>query len=325
MLTTSERVNRIKYGHLLLSTVLVLIVLSTPVLGGEIKGDYLYKLSDFTGVVPYSWVRPVVDRKTHEVYVANFSERSIRVFNENGMAIYDFGDDMNLGSLYDLAIEDDGNILLLSYKSSTNTAYTITKCNFRGEFISTLEVKNLPNAFSKDFAPTNIFYREGHIYLADKEAMKVVIVDANGDFIDGYDIAAILKFDEKKKQDTGLVGLSVDREGNLLFTIPANFQAYVLSPDRNLRGFGVRGSSPGKFNIVGGIVADDKGNIYVSDTLRCVVMIFDKDFNFKTEFGYRGFAPENLIAPMELAIDGDKLYATQSRNRGVSVFRITAN
>ncbi|ABQ26178.1 hypothetical protein Gura_1988 [Geotalea uraniireducens Rf4] len=322
MRTMGELVNRIKYGHLLLSTVLVLIVLSTPVLGGEIKADYLYKLSDFTGVVPYSWVRPVVDRKTHEIYVANFSERSIRVFNENGMLVYEFGDDINIGNLYDLAIADDGNILLLSYKG---TAYALTKCNFRGEPISTLEVRNLPPSFSKDFTPTVIFYHGGHIYLADKEAMKVVVADANGDFIDGYDLAAILEFDDKKKQDSGLVGFSVDREGNLLFTVPVIFQAYIVSPDRKVRSFGARGSSPGKFNIVGGIVADDKGTIYVTDTLRCVVMIFDKDFNFKTEFGYRGGAKDNLISPMELAIDGDRLYVTQSRNRGVSVFRITAN
>jgi hypothetical protein len=313
-----------KYGQILLKAALILVTLSTPVMGGEVKAAFLYKLSDFTGVVPYSWVRPVVDRKTHEVSVANFSEHSIRAFNENGMAVYDFGDDMNLGSLYDLAIEDNGNILLLSYKSSTNTAFTITKCNFRGELIATIEVKNLPLAFSKDFTPTVIFYRDGHIYMADKESMKVVIFDANGDFVDGYDIAAILKFDEKMKQDTGLVGFSVDRDGNLLFTIPVLFQAYMVSPDRKVRSFGVRGSSPGKFNIVGGIVADDNGTIYLTDILRCVVMIFDKDFNFKTEFGYRGFAPENLIAPMELAIDGDRLYVTQSRNRGVSVFRITS-
>lgn len=311
------------YGSSVVVAAFILVLLATPVVAGEVKADFLYRLADFTGVVPYSWVRPVIDRQTHEVYVANFSERAIRIFNDNGMAIYEFGDDLKLGSLYDLAIEDAGNILLLSYKTSTSSAYTITRCNYRGEVLSTLEVKNLPEAFAAGFVPTVILYRNGQIYLADKERMKVAVIDANGVLVQSYDIAEILKIDEKKKQDTVMVGFSVDRDGNMLLTVPVIFQASIISPDRKVRSFGARGSSPGRFNIIGGIIADEFGNIYIADTLRCVVMIFDKDFEFKKEFGYRGDAPENLIAPLEMAIDGEKLYTTQSRNRGVSVFRIS--
>ena len=92
-----------------------------------------------------------------------------------------------------------------------------------------------------------------------------------------------------------------------------------------VRAFGTRGSSPGKFNVVSGIAADDNGNIYVADTLRCVVMIFDREFNFRTEFGYRGLEPGNLIAPMELTVDSDRVYVAQTRSRGVSVFRVFTN
>jgi outer membrane protein assembly factor BamB len=95
-----------------------------------------------------------------------------------------------------------------------------------------------------------------------------------------------------------------------------------MTPDKKMRMFGTRGSSPGKFNIVSGITADDQGNIFVTDTLRCVVIAFDKDFNFKTEFGYRGLDPGNLIAPMELVVNNDRVYVSQSRSRGVSVYRI---
>ena len=55
-------------------------------------------------------------------------------------------------------------------------------------------------------------------------------------------------------------------------------------------------------------------------------MIFDKDFNFQTEFGYRGFGPENLIAPRELGVDqAGRVYVNQARRRGVSVFKIDFN
>jgi hypothetical protein len=74
---------------------------------------------------------------------------------------------------------------------------------------------------------------------------------------------------------------------------------------------------------VGGIVADERGNYYVADRLRCVVLIFDKDFRFQKEFGYRGANPENLIGPRNLVLDtGGRLYVSQLRSRGVSVFKI---
>jgi DNA-binding beta-propeller fold protein YncE len=54
------------------------------------------------------------------------------------------------------------------------------------------------------------------------------------------------------------------------------------------------------------------------------VLVFDKDFNFVTQFGSRGLRPGNLIAPDDIAIDNDdKVYVTQGNKRGVSVFKIT--
>jgi DNA-binding beta-propeller fold protein YncE len=85
------------------------------------------------------------------------------------------------------------------------------------------------------------------------------------------------------------------------------------------------GSTPGRFGVVAGITSDASGKfILVADTLRCVVMIFDRDFRFQTEFGFRGLRPENLVGPMGLAIDSkNRLYVAQLRNRGVSVYQLT--
>jgi hypothetical protein len=55
-------------------------------------------------------------------------------------------------------------------------------------------------------------------------------------------------------------------------------------------------------------------------------MVFDKDFNFLTEFGMRGARPENLIIPSGIAIDKeDRIYVAQGRRRGVSVFALTSD
>ncbi len=61
----------------------------------------------------------------------------------------------------------------------------------------------------------------------------------------------------------------------------------------------------------------------MSDRLRSVVLVFDRDLRFQTEFGYRGDQPSNLIVPDDLAIDSSgNVYVGQAANRGVSVFKV---
>ena len=71
-------------------------------------------------------------------------------------------------------------------------------------------------------------------------------------------------------------------------------------------------------------MADDRGYYYVADKLKSAIIVFDKDFQFQLEFGYRGFSPENLNGPNNLALDDEgRLYVSQLGNRGISVFQIT--
>lgn len=318
--------NRLKKFQFLVLLGIHFLMVSPNSAIGEVKGSFLYKLSNFTGTIPYSWVRPFVDKEKNEIYVSNGADRSVRIFNENGMEVYNFGDDENLGNILDGAVDNDGNILALSYTLTNNGAsFAVIRCNFRGEPKSKLEIKNLPSDFS-EFLPNRLIYREGHLYLADRNRMKVVVTNAEGLFKEGYDIASLLGLDEKERAESGMVGFNVNKEGNILFTVPVHFRAYKLSPDRKIESFGKKGSAPGRFGVVAGIISDEKGYIYVADTLRCVVMIFDKDFRFQNEFGYRGFRPGNLIAPMDIEVDGNsKVYVTQSARRGISVYKITYN
>jgi hypothetical protein len=301
-------------------TVLFMAVLSSPASGEGVTASYLYNLSSFTGTVPYNWSKVSIDRDKNEIYV--ISNGSVSIFNERGMEIYHFGDDSDIGAAADVAVDKDGNIFVLSYKGST---VVITLCNFRGELISRIELKNLPPDLS-GFSPDRMIYREGLLYLASFGSMRVVVTDVDGNCKAVYDIASIIGLEEDERADTGIVGFNVDRAGNLLFTAPAIARAYVISPDRTVRSFGKRGSAPGRFGIPAGIVEDPSGHYLVADTLRCVVMAFDKDFKFLTEFGFRGFGPGNLIGPRELAVDnGSKIYVSQLRRRGVSVFQIREN
>ncbi|NNG46195.1 MAG: hypothetical protein HKM86_03655 [Deltaproteobacteria bacterium] len=253
--------------------------------------------------------------------------RDITVFNDKGMEIYRFGEEGELGSILDGAVDPDGNILLLLYRRVSQGVfkYLVLKCDFRGKPVSEIELMGFPPEFSA-FAPDRLVLRDNRLYLAQLGAMQVAVTDENGHFLKGYNILPMLELSEKDKKNvlTGMFGFWVDREGNLLFTVPGLFHAFRLSPDEKITAFGIAGSGPGKFGIASGITTDDRGYIYVSDRLRCVVLVFGNSLQFQTEFGYRGYGKGNLIVPGSLAVDAKgRLYVSQAANRGVSVFRIT--
>jgi DNA-binding beta-propeller fold protein YncE len=288
---------------------------------GNVSASYLYTLSNFAGILPVSWVSISVDESRDEAYV--LPGQGVKIFNDKGMEIYSFNDAGEIPSVVDVAADNEGNIIIISNNAPTEA---IIRCNYRGEPISKIELKNLPPEFS-GFFPNRVFFRKGSFYFASLLSKKVIVTDREGLFKDGYDIAALLKLDEqdeRNRDDSGIVGFSVDQEGNILFTMPVIAKAYVVSPDKQVRSFGSLGSRPGMFGVAGGITVDASGKfILVADTLRCVVTVFDRNFKFQTEFGFRGLGPSNLVGPMQLAVDSkNRLYVTQLRNRGVSVYQI---
>lgn len=310
--------NRAVLTIVIIVPVLLSAIAGVPSRAAAVTSSYLYTLSNFTGTVPYSWAALSVDREANEVYV--ISNGTATIFNDRGMEIYHFGDGFEIGFLADVAIDKNGNMLVLSYQGNNPS---LTVCNFRGEPVSHLDLKNLPPELSK-FAADRMVFRDGLLYLVSLGSMRIVIVDTQGFFKEALDVAALIGLDENGRADTGILGFTVDSRGNILITVPAIGSAYIIAPDRTVRSFGKRGSAPGKFGVPAGIVTDNAGNILVADTLRCVVIVFDKDFKYLTEFGYRGDGPGNLIGPRELAIDNNsRLYVTQLRRRGVSVFQMS--
>jgi len=320
-----------KTGHakyLILPLVASLLMAPFPALatpGG--KSTFLYNLSNFSGKAPYSDVRLHVDRARDEVYVID--RGIVRVYNETGMEVFWFGDDPALGAVYDLAVDEKGDILLLSYdfsRPAEGPKFWITRCNYRGEPKETITVAGLPKEYSR-FYPNTLFYRNGRLLLVGKNGMQAIVTDKQGIYQKGYDFAQILEIPEKDRPDTEIFGFGLDRSGNMLFTVAVLFKAYVVSPEGKLiASFGKAGSAPGMFGIVSGITADDRGNYLVVERLRSVVMVFDAEFRFLHEFGYRGDKPGNLIRPNEVAMgNAGKLYVTQLRNRGVAVFSMASD
>jgi len=298
-----------------------------------VTASFRYPLSNFSGPVLSHWAKLAVDPERNEVYALRQRNNDIRIFDEHGMEVFVFGE--GFGSAADITIGNDGDIFVLSKGYQTAKIHLL---NYRGDEVAEIPLQNVPDAFS-EFVADRIVHRIQSLYLVDSDAMKVIVVDEAGRFEKAYDLGREIKplvprdtvqrelsiNDWRKRQleSIGLNGFTVDEQGNLFFTVPVLFSAFRLSSRGDVTAFGRSGSSKGKFGVVAGIATDDMGYIYVADRLRSVVLIFDRNLEFQTEFGYRGNQPSNLIVPDDLAVDASgNVYIGQAANRGVSVFKI---
>jgi len=306
--------------RLILGVVAILAsaALAVPAEPQAVKGSYIYTLANFTGSIRQDFSRVTVDRERNEAYV--LYQNVVRVFNESGMEVYQFGDDLDLGLIVDVAVDDRGDILVLSYRDSR---MAIVRCDYRGRPQSVIALRGLPREFT-DFAPNRMVFRGGQLALASTIGLKIVTADRDGNFRKGYDLFRLFELEEKDRGNVEIGGFSVDGDGNILMTVPVLFRAFMLAPDGTMNWFGKPSGAPGGFNITAGIVRDSKGNFLVVDRLKGSLLVFDRKFAFVTQFATRGYKPGQLAFPDDLAIDGhDRVYVTQMARRGVSVFKLT--
>lgn len=305
----------------LLLGLVVALAASRPAAGLTIS--HLYSLSNFSGPVPYSDVKLYTDRLNDEVYAA--VGNSVRVFNATGMEIYTFDHDPAMGTIFDMAVDESGDLLLLTLSFDAPQAgpdWFITRCDYRGRPIGRITVSGLPKEFNA-LRPNILLYRGGRIVLASLAQFQAVVVDRAGVFQKGYDLARLIGMKESDRSKNDIGGFSIDSRGNMLLTVPTQFRAFIVSPEGVLRSFGRAGSVAGAFGIVAGIVADDNGHVIVADKGRGVVLIFNDKLEFITEFGSEEQGRLGLIRPTDLAVgSGGRLYVTQARDRGVAVFKL---
>lgn len=280
--------------------------------------SYLYPLATPTGSIKTSGATLVPDPFHNEVYVV--ADGLVHVFNTSGMEIYVWPQDEELGSVTSVAPLEDGDIVALRRMAGRSF---LVRCSYRGNIVAELPVDGLQAETDAGFDPSNILYGKGKLYVVDLwSKRKILVVDlAAGKVTSTIDLAA--KFGlEDKASDYGIDAVSMDGRGNLYFAVAALFKVFVMTPDGGVTSFGRSGSAPGKFGIVKGVTTDDAGRIYVADILKSAVIVFEPNFKYIGEFGYRGQHPGSLLSPRDLVFSDGKLYVSQQARRGVAVYQI---
>jgi hypothetical protein len=294
------------------------IALAALPAAASVESAFLYRLSDFSGLVATSGAALAWDRHGREVHVVDGG--MVRIFDASGMEVHRYGGNRPPGHVMSVAPVADGDVFALVRHGGEAQLW---RCDFRGEPRARVELPRLPSSFADGFSPSVLATNDRSLHVADPDSMRVVVLEMNGAFRATLDLATMIGFDERKRLDTGISGFSVDLDGNVLFTISPEFSAYVVSPRGEVRKFGSPGSAPGRFNVVGGIASDEAGNLFVTDVLRSVVMVFDRKLEFLHEFGRRGAHDGSLVQPRDIVVGGGRLFVSQNARRGVSVFRIS--
>ncbi|MBI3008982.1 MAG: 6-bladed beta-propeller, partial [Candidatus Omnitrophica bacterium] len=78
-----------------------------------------------------------------------------------------------------------------------------------------------------------------------------------------------------------------------------------------------------KMSQPSGIAVDKDGNIFIADSFRHNVLVFNKDYNLWFEFGGLGTGTGWFINPSEIAIDETgRIYVVDWGNGRIQVFEI---
>lgn len=298
--------------------------------GAELQMSFLYLLANFSGPIPSQWARVDYDQKNNEIYSLNPKTNEVQIFNQEGMELLTFGGEGDIPYLIDIAAGDDGRSYGLPRAFGDTVIHVF---NYRGELESTIIPQGLPVELTS-FHASRLKYQDRKLYLLDPQEMKIIVLSVDGNFQLLHDFGKKLtavadrKDPERKKiTEIHIAEFSLDPKGNIYFTAPLLFAAFRLDNDGTFNSFGRSGSGPGKFGVVSGVAADGQGNIYIADRLRSVVLMFNRDFQFQGEFGYRGGQPEDLLVPDGLAIDrkGGRVFVSQGANKGIGVYRVIFN
>jgi hypothetical protein len=303
------------YTHLAPTLVSALLGLTAGAGAASVKLEYQYNLATVAGDIRTSSVGLNYDPAHGELYVVGYGQ--VRVFNAAGMEIYRFGDDLALGTVYAVAALEGGDLLVSSIRDGKAA---LLRCNYRGELIEEIQLTGVPGAL-RGMGANAMAYAQGRVYLVDLAGMRALLVDTQGHYLASYDFAELLEAADKR-QDQGMNGFGVTPDGSMVFTVAPEFKAHVVSLTGQVRSFGKPGSAPGSFGIVAGIGADARGRLYVVDSLKCAVLVFDRDFNFLGEFGSRGVRPGSLLQPTSLVVADGRVFVSQNGGRGVTAFRV---
>ncbi len=210
--------------------------------------------------------------------------------------------------------------------SVTRTRNTrLQKVTAEGEFITQWGYFGQGETGTAFWGPRDILVDgDGRVYITDTGNKRVVLFDADGNFLTAFGTPGILEgqFDEP-------VGLAVDDQGRIYVADTWNKRVQVFAPDES----GLRYSPVLEWPIVGwyGQSLDNKpylavgtdGHVYVSDPEGYRILEFTAEGEFVRYWGDFGAGPEGFNLPTGLTVDREgRVWVADAGNHRILRFTL---
>lgn len=278
----------------------------------SVSATYLYELSGTDVDMRLDQPRDVfADLHTGEIFVADSSNNRIRVYNESGMQVYEFGSAKTMRRPQEVAVNSQGRIYVMHTSAE---GLVVSYFSFRGLFEGRISFADLPLDVPIVMPSTMTIDRQDNLYIVDDQVTvkRILVFKADGQFLRHYRIMADL--DEKKTKETFPGKPFVDWDGTLYAPNPSLGMIYVYSPQGEfIRHIGRKGGgAPGTLNFPVDVAVDSVGRVLVLDKTLSAVIAYDKHGTYLGQFGGRGVSPGWFVWPNSLAVDSeDRVYVLQ--------------
>lgn len=252
----------------------------------------------------------LISDENGRIYVSNNDVHTVEVFAANGEPDFSFGGLGQAGGQftfpYGIGMLPDGNILVAETGN-----YRIQELTADGKYIRTFVDNNNRIGLQK---PGPLYVdSKGLIYVGDLSGQQVLVLKQDGTVL---------------RRFGGILyphGIAVDEARQRLYIGDgANncINVYSLKNGSDIPVKVIGGPTPEvAFSMVRGLALDESGRLFVVDTLKSTIEVFDQDGNFIFSLGAKGQDDGEFLYPYGIASDKNgKIYVADWGNNRVQVW-----
>ena len=262
-----------------------------------------------------------VDAMNGHVYVADYANHRIQVFDTKGNYITKWGTygegNGQIHKASALTVLPSGKIYL-----SDQFNYRIQVFTANGTFVTTWGTKGEGDGqFLHPHVPA--VDSEGNVYVSDRDLANIQKFTSDGKFM--------MKWSEEGSDDGQLSkpeSVVADSKDNVYVADYGNHRIQKFTKDGNfILKWGSKGVGDGEFNGPAGLSIDKNDNIYVTDKNNNRIQVFTANGTFLTKFGSQGNATSQFILPEGIGVDMKTglVYVADTGNYRIQVFRPMAS
>ena len=256
-----------------------------------------------------------VSQDGKRVYVSDFGQLAVFVFDFGKNVVTKIGGDTPLGQPVGIALDKDENLYVVEQEKKGVTVFDRAGKPIR--FFTDPSIER-PEGIAIDQA-------RGKVYVADTSHSKSKIHNVKIFDMQGKLIGTLGKGKGTAPGEFLFpTYVTLDKDGNVYVTDTLNSRVQKFDPEgKYLRSFGQRGNGWGMFDKPKGAALDSFGNVYVVDSGWSNVQVFNQKGEMLIFFGGNGRNPGLLWAPTAIAIDAsNKIYVADNLNHRVEVYKL---